>query len=232
MKIVFRHIVLLLLLCGSTALWAQPRLQDPEMYIGVHGGVLASMMNWTPSVAGTNQIGQTVLISGNGGLVFRYAGHKYCGLQVELNYMQRGWREKIASTLTQQGGSYVRRLDYLEIPFLMHIYFGKEYFRGFVNLGPQIGYCLNESWSGVQHETEREQYRALDHPFDWGIAGGLGMYYRHAKAGIFQLEARFNFSLGNAFADGKMDYFDSSHAMNLSLNLAYLWQIPARRHKH
>ena len=221
------HIVLLFTwFCVLTAT-AQPRLRQPEMYIGVHGGVLASMMMWLPEVEGTSRIEQTVMLSGNGGFVFRYAHHKYCGLQVELNYMQRGWREKVPATETQQGGYYKRCLNYLELPFLMHIYFGKNAGRGFVNLGPQIGYCFKESWSGVKNTQEENpaQYKKLDRPFDWGIAGGIGGYYRSEKAGVFQIEARFNYSLGDSFANGKADYFDMSHAMNLSLNLAYLWQI-------
>jgi len=222
-----KHILLttLLLLWATTGLVAQSRLVEPEIYIGVHGGVLGSMMNWAPKVAGTSKIEETALLSGNGGLVFRYSKHKCCAIQVELNYMQRGWREKIDGTDSQPGGTYVRKLDYIELPLLMHIYFGKPQCRGIFNLGPQIGYCVHESWSGVQHATEREQYQSLNHPFDWGIAGGLGVYYRHPKAGVFQLEARFNYSLGDAFSNGKMDYFDRSQAMNLSLNLGYFWQI-------
>lgn len=234
-----QHIISLavLLMVGLPA-WAQPRLLTPEMYIGVHGGVLASMMQWEPKVRGTEHVLQTALLSGNGGLVFRYSRHKCCGLQVELNYMQRGWREQVSSDVTGVSGSYTRRLNYIELPFLMHIYFGKKNWRGFVNAGPQIGYCFKESHSGVQDPTDTVQYQKLTHPFDWGIGGGLGFYYRAPRVGVFQLEARFNYSLGNCFANGRSDYFSKSHAMNLSLNLAYLWQLSPKTsqrnkpHKH
>ena len=56
---------------------AQPRLPRPEMYIGLHGGVLASSMIFDPSVKGLDI--KYSPLTPNGGLVFRYAGHKVCG---------------------------------------------------------------------------------------------------------------------------------------------------------
>ena len=81
-------------------------------------------------------ITDAVVLGGNGGLVFRWSGQKCCAVQVELNYLQRGWRE------ANKEGTYTRALHYVELPFLMHIYFGSSTVRGLVNLGPQIGYCV------------------------------------------------------------------------------------------
>ncbi|MCM1034715.1 MAG: PorT family protein [Paludibacter sp.] len=201
---------LFLLLCVRTVL-AQPRLERYEMYIGVHAGILGSMISFSPDVT---QSALHPYWGPNAGLVFRYSGQKCCGLQVELNYMQRGWHE----TLTD----YRRQLDYLEIPFLTHIWFGRK-FRGFVNLGPQIGFLVHESHYGLPEETQ-PQHLSLDSRFDWGLAGGLGMLYR-SVAGVWQLEARFNYSFGDVFANHKTDYFARSNSMNLSLNLAWFWQI-------
>ena len=128
--------VIVLLAVLSISVSAQPRLRTPEIYIGAHAGVMGSTMLFKPNVAKIDILQSP--LSTNGGLVFRYAGHKVCAIQVEANYMQRGWCEQI----TLQDGSvadYTRKLDYIEVPLLMHLYFGKERFRGFVNLGPQIG---------------------------------------------------------------------------------------------
>lgn len=212
---------------------AQPRLRRPEMYIGVHAGVMASMVTFVPNVAKID-IMQSPLAF-NGGLVFRYAGHKVCAIQTEINYMPRGWHETIA---LDNGNTidYYRTLHYLEVPLLMHLYLGKERFRGFLNLGPQIGYCFSDKAicsgsNGIVSEelfsqlASAHQYQPIDHPFDWGLAGGLGCYYRTKHIGLFQLEARFNYSLGTIYSNKQVDYFSSSNAMNLSINLAYLWEI-------
>lgn len=217
-----RSYIVLLLLFVSLMSMAQPRLRTPEIYVGAHAGVMASTMLFRPNVAKID-IMQSPLTM-NGGLVFRYAAHKVCAIQVEANYMQRGWREQIALG-TGSTMDYTRQLDYIEIPLLMHLYFGKQRFRGFINLGPQIGYCIRDIATQLPSTITSPQYQPIEKPFDWGLAGGLGCYYRTKKIGLFQLEARFNFSMGTTYNDRKVDYFSQSNAMNLSLNLAYLWEI-------
>lgn len=217
-----RSYIVLLLLFVSLMSMAQPRLRTPDIYVGAHAGVMASTMLFRPNVAKID-IMQSPLTM-NGGLVFRYAAHKVCAIQVEANYMQRGWREQIALG-TGSSMDYTRQLDYIEIPLLMHLYFGKQRFRGFINLGPQIGYCIRDIATQLPSTITSPQYQPIEKPFDWGLAGGLGCYYRTKKIGLFQLEARFNFSMGTTYNDRKVDYFSQSNAMNLSLNLAYLWEI-------
>lgn len=217
-----RHIfITMLLLILSIAVSAQPRLRTPEIYVGAHAGAMASTMLFKPNIANIDIMQSPLTI--NGGLVFRYAGHKVCAIQTELNYMQRGWRETI--TLGQTTMDYTRQLDYIEIPLLMHLYFGKERFRGFFNLGPQIGYCIRDVATSLPEGVTAPHYLPIDKPFDWGLAGGLGCYYRTRHIGLFQLEARFNFSMGTTYNNRKVDYFSQSNAMNLSLNFAYLWEI-------
>jgi hypothetical protein len=203
---------------------AQPRLKKPEIFFGVHGGAMMSSMLFNPSVTQLDLLAGP--LSGNGGLVFRYAEHKVCAVQVECNYMQRGWSEKWNTPIGST--QYTRRLHYIEVPLLMHLYFGKKQFKGFFNLGPQIGYCFREDveTKGNSYMVwEETQHLPIDHPFDWGLAAGLGMYYHSRNAGVFQLEARCNFSLGGAFKTGQMDYFKMANAMGISLNLAYLWEF-------
>jgi len=219
-------IILVAVVAGK--IMAQPRLREPEIYLGVHGGALFTMTLFTPSVQGaTNWIDRT-LLSGNGGLVFRYNAHKYCGFQAELNYMQRGWREK-TDEVEGEPVNYQRRLNYLELPVLAHIYFGKKAVRGFFNVGPQIGVCFLESESGTKHPTKQEQYKPLDNKFDWGVTGGLGMLVRTNQVGTFQLEARFSYSLGDYFKNTKADYFTHSNPINLSVNVGYMWEVKRKR---
>lgn len=212
-----RYILTIVLLWISWMLQAQPRLRTPEIYVGGQAGVAASSMLFNPVVQGIDILQSP--LSANGGLVFRYAGHKVCGVQVEINYMQRGWREE------GEGFNYCRQLSYVEIPFLTHLYFGGKHLRGIFNLGPQIGYCILDTEKGIKNPESTHQYAKIDNPFDWGIAGGLGFYYRTNKIGLFQLEARFNYSFGSVFDNKKTDYFQMSNPINLSINLAYLWEL-------
>ena len=213
-----------MLLCCS-ALLAQPRLLIPEMYFGIHGGVSASTVIFRPEIENMTPITQACVLGGNGGLVFRYSGHKCCAVQVELNYQHKGWREH------SDVGTYSRELHYLELPFLMHIYFGSEHWRGFVNLGPQIGYCVKDNGGvGTQiNTTTTTQYQPIDHPFDWGLAGGVGFYYRSKNAGIYQFETRVNYSFGGIYGTSLIDHFNMASPLDLSINLAWMWEIKKRK---
>ena len=205
------------LLALSTLIMAQPRLRHPEIYVGGHAGVMASTVLFNPRFDGMDILKSPLSV--NGGLVFRYAGHKVCAVQAEINYMQRGWRE------VGGGVDYRRQLDYIEVPMLMHLYFGGKHFRAFFNLGPQLGYCIRDVQYGNSNPNHKHQYAKIDNAFDWGAAAGLGVLYRTNKIGVFQLEARFNYSLGGVFNASKMDHFQAANHMNLSVNVGYLWEI-------
>lgn len=218
-----RTILLLFALLSTLASWAQPRLRVPEMYVGVHGGVTAATVQFSPTVANMSPLTQSVILGGNEGLVFRYSQQKCCAIQVELNYLQRGWQEN------NEAQAYRRSLHYIEIPLLMHLYFGSPRCRAFFNLGPQIGYCVyDDLGKGDRQSDAIYQYQSLDHPFDWGLAGGLGFYIRSRNAGLYQLEARFNYSLGTLYDNSLTAHFRQSNPMELSLNLAWLWEIKRR----
>lgn len=204
---------------------AQPLLRQPDMYLGVHGGVSASMVIFSPSVANmSDPFTNGMVLGGNGGLVFRYAGHKVCGLQVELNYMHRGWREHTET------GDYERHLHYVEVPFLTHLYFGNKAVKGFINLGPQFGYCVADQTKGMKTGADNaHQYEPITEPFDWGVALGLGLYCQSRHAGLYQLELRGNYSLGGVFGTRSIDHFRFANPLDLSVNLA--WLMPLRRRK-
>ena len=142
---------------------AQIGEQRHNFAIGINGGANYSTVSFQPTIKQNGLLGIT------GGVTARYISEKYfamiCGAQLELNFSQRGWDEKFDP---EQGfsseDSYVRTLNYLEIPFLAHLAFGKD--RGaqfFINLGPQIGFLLSEnekregSWK-TANRAPNEQY--------------------------------------------------------------------------
>lgn len=200
-----RYIGILIGLVSLLSLQAQPRLRIPEYYLGVHGGVSAGTVIFNPSESGMRPITQACVLGGNGGLVFRYAGHKYCHFQMELNYMHRGWK--------QSGTEH--NLHYIELPILMHLNFGSEVCRWIFNLGPQISYCI------------KDESNAIDHPFDWGLAAGTGFYVKTRKAGIYELEIRCDFSLGGVLGTSVTDSHNMANPLDLSVNLG--WYFPIKK---
>lgn len=209
-----------LLLFVAIRIAAQPRLEQPEMFVGAYGGVMVSTVFFSPKVPGMTDL-LKVPLGYNAGAVFRYGGHKVCAVQVEAGYAQRGWREYSQS----DGYDYYRKLHYVQVPLLAHIHFGGEHAQMFFNLGPEIAYCVASEESGTKQTASTYQYRAIDHQFDWGAAGGVGFYGMHRKAGVFQLELRVHYSFSSLYNNSRVEHFASSNTLTASLNFAYLWQI-------
>ena len=205
-----RFIIVLAGLCVSAGMFAQPRLSKPEYYLGFHGGVSAGTVIFRPAASDMTPITNACVLGGNGGFVFRYAGHKYCHFQMELNYQHRGW-----ATYNTSAGHTYRNLHYIELPILMNLNFGSNVCRWFFNLGPQIGYCV---W---------DESKSIDHPFDWGMAAGTGLYVKTRKAGIYELEIRFDYSFGGVYGTSITDTYNMASPMDLSINLG--WMMPIKK---
>jgi len=206
-----RKLLILIAIVISTTLSAQVRLDKPEMYVGVNMGVTESMVMFKPAVT------QGFLMGYNGGIVFRYIAEKYVGMQAELNFSQRGWKEA--------SGLYTRQLNYIELPFMTHIYVGSKN-RVFFNLGPKISYLISERVlvNGTANSTDIQHVTSVQHPFDYGLCTGLGILF-NIKGKILQLDTRANYSLSDVFDDTKRDFYSTSNNLNLSVNLAWLFQV-------
>lgn len=219
--------VLLLLLCFFTAVSGEAAAQrryKKEITVGGHGGITMSRLRLEPKVPQKFLIGTTV------GAAFRYIEEKYFGFQVELNYAQHGWKEFFEN----EPHTFSRTLNYLELPFMTHIFFGNQRVRGFVNLGPQIGFYLSDAYRSnfdplrlPQFMTSREtaQYTLqVAHKFDYGITGGAGFELRFGKH-IFDLEGRYYFGLGDIFPNHKKDIFSASSIQSIYVTLTYMFRL-------
>ena len=209
---------------------AQIGEQRHNFAIGINGGANYSTVSFQPTIK------QNGLLAITGGVTARYISEKYfamiCGAQLELNFSQRGWDEKFDP---EQGfsseDSYVRTLNYLEVPFLAHLAFGKD--RGaqfFINLGPQIGFLLSEnekregSWKTANRAPNEQYGKRIENKFDYGIAGGGGIEVR-TKAGNFLLEGRYYFGLADFYNSTKKDYFARSANSTITAKITYLFDI-------
>lgn len=196
-----------------------------ELYIGASFGTNFSSVSFAPKV-------QTKLLMGYmGGFIARWNTENHIGLQAELNYSQNGWDEDFED-FPDKNYKYTRTINYVELPFLTHIYFGGKNTRFFFNVGPKIGYLLSESTShnldGVELEgiETRQHDMPIRHKFAWGLCGGPGFELR-TGIGTFSLEGRYYYALGDIFSNSKTDteYFPKSSGQVLSVKLAYLFPI-------
>ncbi|MDH6310371.1 hypothetical protein M2451_003258 [Dysgonomonas sp. PFB1-18] len=169
-----------------------------------------------------------------GGLALRYLSEKNLGLIVELNYSQQGWEQdfRVKDNPEYAGFTHKHKLNYLELPVLTHIYFGRKV-RFVFNLGPKIGFLLSDSEEMSQELLDRlssgdlparlvtdQYYRMAERKIDYGLMAGMGLEFR-TGIGSFMLEGRYTFGLGDIYRNGKADYFSRSANRVISAKLTY-----------
>lgn len=224
--------IILAMLCTFSAYTQKKDIFKNEFYIGAGGGVMSSSLDFMPTVQ------QSYLMGINGGISARYITEKHLGLIAELNYAQRGWKEEFN---TEQDFAYSRTLNYLEIPFMTHVYFGKK-IRFIINAGPQISLLLNDnpkmSQALAQDMAEKQaadpnakigyQYSPFSElkKVDYGLIGGAGIELQ-TLLGIFNLEGRYYFGLGDVFESRRSEnaYFSRSAHRLIETRLTYYIKV-------
>ncbi len=228
-----RLILPLLCILLGTASFAQVGELRSNLAVGFNGGYNLSKVDFSPTIKQNLHPGLT------GGLTLRYTTEKYfsliCAAQLEVNFAQRGWDEMIDDG---SNNTYSRTTNYVEIPFLAHIGWGKED-RGlqfFINAGPQLGFYLSDSehygfteeypWDISKRPNNIiEQYgREIENTLEYGIAGGAGL---ELKTGIgnFIIEGRYFFGLSDMFGNSKADPFGRSANTTITAKISYLIDI-------
>ncbi len=217
---------LFLVLIASMPAYSQTHYSS-NVAVGIKAGADLSRMFFNPSVKQDFKPGALA------GVTFRYVEETHFGLVAEVNYVQRGWKENFEG----QPLSYSRTIDYLMLPVMAHIYFGRRG-RFFVNVGPEIGLRLSDKVSSnfnvataannpdMPKYHEVKQYtEPIKQRIDYGICAGLGGEFsitpRHALYG----EVRFYYGLGNLFSANRRDYFNASNSMNLEFTLGYWLRV-------
>ncbi len=218
--------ILAVSLC-ATSMMAETHYK-PHISIGGHAGAALSKMSFSPSVPQAWNTGVLV------GVTARYQEEKLFGIIGELNFIQRGWSETFENDASL---SYRRTLTYVTLPILTHISFGSKRFKGFVNLGPEIGVMIGDNISsnfdyrkpdvvGVPSSRMTEQMVTdISGHFDYGIAVGLGAEYYIKPRHSITFECCFYYGLGNIFPSAKADTFSASRSMTLSASIGYNFRL-------
>jgi len=228
-----RYLVLLFCLTtGIVSLHAQRDSFQNELYLGGGGGIIFHSVDFVPSIQQTQQLG------GFGGFSMKYITEKHLGLITEFNFVQKGWTEEFDP---ESGFSYKRTLNYLEMPFMTHIYFGDKT-RFIINAGPMISLLLSEKQQmssaladdlAARREADPEapigvQYGSMDEmkQLDYGLIGGLGMELKTAM-GAIDLEGRYYFGLADLFTSRRSEnaFFSRSAHRIIEAKLTWYFKI-------
>ncbi len=196
--------------------------------LGVKGGVDFSRVFFSPGARQKWPIGFT------GGVTFRYIEESHFGLIAEMNFLQRGWKEDFEGAPYK----YTRTLNYIQIPVMAHIFFGRRG-RFFFNAGPEVGIFLSESTNcnfnvadmatlpdfPYVNRMNTQMTIPVQNKFDYGISAGLGGEFNITPRHSLYLEGRFYYGLGNIFKSKRTDPFSASNSMTIMATLGYWMRI-------
>ncbi|MDE5881295.1 MAG: PorT family protein [Muribaculaceae bacterium] len=196
--------------------------------IGVKGGMDFSEVFFNPNVRQKLALGIT------GGVMFRYIEEDHFGLIAELNFAQRGWSENFEGAPYH----YTRTTNYVELPLLAHIFFGRRG-RFFFNAGPQVGLFLGDNVNAnfdpkematlpdfpYKNRMNEQMLLKVTQKMDYGISAGLGGEFNLNKRNSLSLEARFYFGLGNIFSAKRTDTYSASNQWSIMATIGYWLRI-------
>lgn len=188
---------------------------DPYSNFGIRQGINYTSVLFSPGVEQGLQLGYT------GGLVYKYQNQKRVGLQIELNYTQKGWKENLDTV----SNSYSRTMDYIELPFMTHIVLGKKNTKFYINLGTTFGYLLSEKEDlVVKNESFRREYyeKEIEQKFDYSGLGELGLVI-HSGIGQFQTGFRFQWTLTDLFETTSDTKYDQSQNLIIGFSVNYFF---------
>jgi hypothetical protein len=198
-------------------------LSNAQSHIGIKGGRSFSRVYFVPFKK------QEFIQSNTAGIVFKHFSIPHFGIQLEINYLQKGWKEIIQNA----DSTYSRKLDYLEMPFLSHLYIGKGKTKAFLTIGPYIAYSL----SGTEERNKNDILTSNDYSFpdttyrfNFGVMGGLGINYEF-KFGTLQFEARFSQSLRNVFKPRDAISRDRDIALSQMMTFSLSYFLPGKKNK-
>ena len=220
-------LALAFLAIGSSEMFSQTHYSS-NVSIGAKAGIDLSRIFFNPSVKQKMDLGTTA------GIMVRYIEENHFGLIGELNYAQRGWAENFE----EAPYNYSRKLDFVDLCFLAHVFFGSRG-RFFFNAGPQVGYYLGEH---ITSNFDPEDIAYLpDFPYinrinyqltepttikvDYGISAGIGGEFNINRKNSISLEGRFYFGLANIFSSKRGAHFNASNQMTVSVTAGYWFRV-------
>lgn len=208
--------VSILIIISNLNLFSQNDDFKPLFSFGVKQGVNYSTVSFSPG------INQGLTLGYTGGLVYKYQNEKLFGLQLELNFIQKGWTEDLDTI----NNSYNRQLNYIELPLITQIVLGKRpNLKYYLNLGTSFAYLLSEKENvEVNNENYRRDYyeKNIENNFDYSVLGGLGLMY-NTGIGEFQLGVRFQLTFTDLFKTGDDTIFENSQNQLWNISLTYFF---------
>lgn len=152
------------------------------------------------------------------GFLFEIPVNAYFEIRPELNFGSQGQRFKSKDLV------YSYWMGYVQVPVLLRGQYGNDKVRGFVHVGPQIGYgtFILDRFRGNNIKTQKESYSFKDmklKPFDAGMTFGAGAEFPSAKG--MEIEARYYHGLTDINDTGIKSFKTRNSSVHLTVALKF-----------
>lgn len=153
---------------------------DAQLSVGVRGGFGAFGAHFEPASLNGNQ---ERLYEPCFGLVGIFNDKNNAGIQAEVNYTIKGWREEDEDV---KGSEYKREITYIEVPVMAHVELGRSWFRIIGLLGPYVAFKQGEKTKSVNYDdniayNSNDLYNQTVRDIDFGNKVGLGFRINAGK---------------------------------------------------
>jgi Outer membrane protein beta-barrel domain len=189
-----------------------------QTYLGLRGGAHLSSIDFDPNIPAESKWFPNV------GIAFIHSNLPYRGIQIELNYTQKGFTAEYAN-----GYSASRTYNFLELPLLSRFYIRNSGTQIVINVGPDLFYHFDDSGNeihprkffGERYFVSNYKHDYAIHDLELGILFGLGVFRQFEKTSI-QAELRTYYQM-TTFV--KNDAFRDSRSFLYTLSLAYFFNM-------
>jgi hypothetical protein len=185
----------------------------PQFNIGLKAGATFSNILYDEKPFQVSNIQTQIKPGIMGGLTFQFIHPKNAGIQFELLYMEKGFNTKYDSSNNTR---YERSIEYISLPILTHISFGKKRFQISLILGSFVSYAISSSELLIDGTQEiRRTYawdKEIDNRFEFGLQAGIGIRNTFSF-GIIEVQGNFSFTFTSLYRweavnkDPEMDRF-------------------------
>jgi hypothetical protein len=157
----------------------------------------------------------------NPGILYRYEHKKYAAMQIEINYINKGYIKEIDTISMTPETTY--GITSFELPLMAQGFVRFGLFRPYLTGGVVVGYILDRTVQVTGEESQKYVYDEYDRRFEYGLAGGGGLGIQIYRFEI-QAECRYhyNFSfLKSPVIPRKSNVYINTTQLMFSVSLLY-----------
>jgi hypothetical protein len=213
--------------------------RKPVMLVCLQAGVFCLMMSIAANLSAQHYIGtkgswgfnsvdalprfdRRQLETFSPGILYRYEHQKYAALQIETNYIHKGYIREIDTVTMTPEKTF--RITSFELPLMAQGFIRFGAFRPYVTAGVYAGYILERSIQETGKTQQKYEFDEYDRRFEYGITGGGGVgvsLYRFELQAECRYQYNFSFLRSPVIPKQLMNTYINSTQLMFSVSLLY-----------